>query len=80
MHGNDFFLSIRWQTWSPDGTIYQFSDYFPIYKIGYYDLDYGKMDNSSNHLYSDFYWSIEAQTIRWLEPLNGAAFAIYHLE
>lgn len=80
VHGNDFFLSLRWQTWSPDGTIYQSGNYLPIYKIGYYDLDRGKMDDSSDHRYSEFYWSIEAPTIRRLEPLNGAAFAVYHLE
>lgn len=80
IHGNDHFLSIRWQTWSPDGTVYQFSDYLPLHKIGYYDLEYGQLDESSNHKYSDFYWSIENHIIRWLEPANGAAFAIYHLE
>lgn len=80
VHGNDFFLSVRWQIWSPDGAIHHLIDYFPVYKIGYYDLDQGKMDDSSDHLYSDFYWSLEGGTIRWLEPLNGAAFAMYHLE
>jgi len=80
VHGNDLFLSLRWQTWSPDGTIYRLSDYLPVYKSGYYDLDVGKVDDSPDHRYSDFYWSLEDQTIRWLEPLNGAAFALYHLK
>ena len=80
IHGNDVILSLRWQTWSPDGTIYRSSDYFPVYKSGYFDLDDGKVDDSSDHQYSDFYWSHENQMIRWLEPLNGAAFALYHLE
>ena len=80
IHGNDVILSLRWQTWSPDGTIYRSSDYFPLYKSGYFDLDYGKVDDSPDHRQSDFYWSDENRTIRWLEPLNGAAFALYHLE
>jgi hypothetical protein len=79
VHSNDSFLSLRWQIWSADGTIHQSIDYYPLYKIGYYDLDHGKMDDSPDHLYSDFFWSLEGQTIRWLEPLNGAAFAVYHL-
>lgn len=80
VHGNDFFLSLRWQTWSPDGTIYYSTDYFPVYKSGYYDLDHGEIDETSDYRYSDFYWSLENQTIRWLEPVNGAGFALYHLE
>lgn len=77
VHGNDLFLSLRWQIWSSDGTIYRSSNYFPVYKSGYFDLDDGKLDDSSDHRYSDFYWSHEDRT---LEPLNGAAFALYHLE
>ena len=78
--GNDFYLSLRWQIWSPDGTTYQLIDYFPVYKTGYYDLDLGKEDDSSDHRYSDFYWSLEDQTMRWLEPLNAATFALYHMD
>jgi hypothetical protein len=80
VHGNDFFLSVRWVTWSPDGAIHHFIDYYPVYRSGYYDLDDGKWDDSADHRYSEFYWSLEDQTIRWLEPLNGAAFALYHLK
>lgn len=80
VRGNDFYLSIRWTLWSSDGTIFQSIDYFPVYKIGYYDLDHGKLDDSPDHRYSDFYWSIDDQVIRWLEPLNGAGFALYHQE
>lgn len=78
--GNSHYLSIRWQLWSDDGTLSPLVDYFPVYKTGYYDLDQGKEDESSDHLYSDFYWSMEDQTLRWLEPVNAATFATYHLE
>ncbi|PHN08146.1 hypothetical protein CRP01_02155 [Flavilitoribacter nigricans DSM 23189 = NBRC 102662] len=81
VHGNDFYLSLRWQIWAEDGTIYRSFDRFPFYKIGYYDLDEGQLDESADHLYSDFFWSLDNnQSIRWLEPLNGAAFAVYHLK
>lgn len=80
VRGNGSYLSIQWQTWDADGTIYQSSNYFPLHKIGYYDLDNGQLDDTPDHRYSDFYWSLEGQRIRWLEPLNGAAFALYHLE
>ena len=78
--GNSHYLSIRWQLWSDDGTLSPLVDYFPIYKTGYYDLDQGKEDDSPDHRYSDFYWSVEDQTLRWLEPVNAATFATYHLE
>lgn len=80
VRGNDHYLSLRWQIWAPDGTIHRSFDYYPFHRIGYYDLDQGKLDDSSDHRYSEFYWSLESQTIRWLEPLNGAGFALYHLE
>lgn len=80
VHSNDLYLSLRWQIWSPDGTVHRVKDYFPVYKSGYYDLDDGKVDDTPDHRYSDFYWSLENQAARWLEPLNGAAFAVYHLQ
>ena len=77
---NSHYLSIRWQTFAADGTPSPLVDYFPLYKTGYYDLDEGKEDESTDHLYSDFYWSLEDRTIRWLQPVNASTFAAYHLE
>ncbi|MCB0628522.1 MAG: hypothetical protein KDD15_02280 [Lewinella sp.] len=80
VRSNDLYLSLRWQIWSSDGTIDRSIDYFPFYKSGYYDLDDGKLDDTPDHRYSDFYWSLEHRTIRRLEPVNAAAFALYHLD
>ncbi|MEZ5041780.1 MAG: hypothetical protein R2828_17935 [Saprospiraceae bacterium] len=80
VRGNDFYLSLRWRIWSPDGTIDRSFDYLPFYKSGYYDLDDGKLDETPDHRYSEFHWSLEDKMIRWLEPVNGATFALYHLE
>lgn len=80
VRGNDFYLSLRWQSWSADGEVDRSFDYYPFYKSGYYDLDDGKLDETPDHRYSEFYWSLESKVIRWLEPVNGTTFALYHLE
>ncbi len=79
IRGNDDILTMRWNTWDTDGTTYQENDYLPLKNNTYYDIDIGKEDLGEAKFLSDFLWINKGKSERWLEPVNEATMAIYHL-
>lgn len=79
IRGNDDILSLRWTTWEITGEIYQESDYLSFKGNAYYDMDVGQEDTGESKSLSDFLWIDKGKPQRWLEPINTALIAVYHL-
>lgn len=80
VRGNDNLFTIRWMCWTAQGTVYGESNYLPVRGNAYFDLDLGEGHGKTMHPSSDFFWGDKAPKKRWLEPVNGAVFAVFHLE
>lgn len=79
IRANDDILTMRWTTWDLMGDIYQESDYLPLKGNTYYDMDLGQEDTGVTKSLSDFLWIDKGKAQRWLEPMNTALIAVYHL-
>ena len=80
IRGNDVRLTMRWFTWNPDGTAFGGQDFLSIRYSNYYDMDLGAEDKTAGRSTCDFFWNDKSKDNRWLEPQNGAMFAVFHLE
>lgn len=79
IRGNDDILTMRWNTWDTDGVTYQGDDFLSLKGNTYYDIDLGKEDLGEAKSLSDFLWIDKGKSERWLEPVNEAKMAVYHL-
>lgn len=79
IRGNDEILTMRWTTWDLMGEVYQESDYLPLKGNAYYDMDLGQEDTGEAKSLSEFLWIDKGKAQRWLEPVNTALIAVYHL-
>ncbi|MGQ9571389.1 MAG: hypothetical protein ACUVUQ_11250 [Thermodesulfovibrionales bacterium] len=66
-------LTLRWFTFNPNGTLHSKGDNLVIRGTYMCDLDSGREIQSS----SDFWWQQATATERYLNPQNGAHFALY---
>ena len=66
-------LTVKWKTYSSDGSVYSAGDSLVIDGTWFGDLDSGVMTNNSS--LSDFKWNIWTQTLRSFDAVNGAKFA-----
>lgn len=79
IRGNDDILTMRWRTWDLLGEVYEENDYLPLKGNAYYDMDLGQEDTGEAKSLSDFLWIDKGRSQRWLEPINTALIAVYHL-
>jgi len=80
VRGNDVRLTMRWHTWTPDGAVFGGQDYLSIRYSQYYDMDRGIEDQTADRSTCDFFWNGQDKNDKWLEPQNGAVFAVFHLD
>jgi hypothetical protein len=66
-------LTIRFATYEPSGAIRASSDRLVVLGTFLVDLDSGAIVSES----ADFQWSQRTETVRTLDPLNGAVFGIW---
>lgn len=66
-------LTLRWFTFNPNGTLHSKGDNLVIRGTYMCDLDSGRETQSA----SDFWWQQATATERYLNPQNGANFALY---
>ena len=80
IRGNDVIITLRWESWNPDGSRFGKSDYMETKAGGFYDMNLGKEVVETTDCTSDFLIEVSDNGERWLSPQCGAAFVIYHLE
>lgn len=73
-------LTVRWQTWNDDGSVYAGSDYLAIRNHRYYELNRGAETEPDATCQSDLHWNSSGALVRWLVPQCRAKFTVYHLE